>query len=131
MRAKPRPQQGPKTFHRIHVHFVKAIAIVISCIFPTAMTDTFMCIAPLFQAVIDGVFIRVHIRARSNRCLNQRLDRPLLDVGQHTNDHLSTALDHPEDRWLLSGKCPSTALAFKASTPTATPFFTTSSGLPL
>ena len=64
--------------------------------------------------------------------LNQRLDGPLLDVCQHEYDHLSTTLNHAKDRWLLGFKCPSAALAFERHCAgPATPFFATSSGLPL
>ena len=38
--VKPRSQQGPKAFHRLHVQFVKAIAVIISCLFLTAITHT-------------------------------------------------------------------------------------------
>ena len=122
---------GTKTFHRIHVHFMKAIAVVIPRIFATAVTDAFMRIAPLFQAAVDIVFIRIHTRARGNCRLHQWLDGPLWDVCQHAHDHLSPALDHPEDRWCLRCKCPSTALALEASPPAAPPFFPTASGFPL
>ena len=131
MRTKPRPQQRPKAFHRIDVHFVKAIAVVIACIFPTAMTHTLMRLAPLFQAAIDVVFIRIHTRAWGNRRLDQWLNRLLLDVVQQANDHLSTALDHAEDRRLLGCQCPAAALALEPPASAAAPFFATSSGFPL
>jgi hypothetical protein len=129
--VKPRSQQGPKAFHRLHVHFVKAIAVIISCLFPTAMTHTLMRIAPLCQTAVDVVFIRVHTRARGHRRLDERLDGPLLDVFLQANDHLSTALNHAEDRRFLGCECPSPALALEPPAPAASPFFATSSGFPL
>src|SRR5712691_6882258 len=69
------------------------------------------------------VFIRVYTRARCNRRLNQRLDRPLLHVFQHANDHVTTALDHSEDRGFLFCECAASALALEPSTPSAPPFF--------
>ena len=131
MRAQPRAQQGPKALHRIHVHFMKAIAVVIPRVFAPAVTDAFMRIAPLFQAAINIVLIRVNLGTRRNRRLDQWLDRPLLDVFQHPNDHLATALDHPEDRGLLRGEGAAAAFPLEASAPAAPPFFTTSSGFPL
>src|SRR5215211_1538636 len=128
MRAKPRPQQGPKAFHGVDVYFMKAIPVVIPCIFPSAVTDAFMRIAPLFQAAINIVLIGVNTSTRRNRRLDQGLDRPLLDVCQHSNDHLATALDHPEDRRLLRGEGAAAAFPLKASAPATPPFFTTSSG---
>src|SRR6516162_3880365 len=80
---------------------MKAVTVVIPRIFTTAMTDALMHIAPLLQATVDGVFIRVDTRAWCNRALDQRLDRPLLHIVQHANNHLATALDHPEDRGFL------------------------------
>ena len=131
MRPQPRSQQGPKAFHGVDVHFIKAIAVVIPRVFTTAVTDAFMPIAPLFQAAIDGVCIRVHTGTWRNRCLDQGLDRPLLDVFQHPNDHLATALDHPEDRGLLRGEGAAAAFPLEASAPAAPPFFPTASGFPL
>ena len=131
MRAQPRAQQGPKALHRIHVHFMKAIAVVIPRLFSPAVTDAFMRRAPRFQAVINSVRIRVNTGPRRNRCLNQWLDRLLLDVVQHPDDHLATALHHPEDRGLLRGEGAAAAFPFEASAPAAPPFLTTASGFPL
>jgi hypothetical protein len=113
------------------MHCVKAIAVVISGICPAAMTDARMRIAPLLQTALDGVCIRVDTCARGNRRVDQRLDGLLLAIGQPTYDHFAPPLDHPADRWLLGYKCPAAALAFEPPTPAATPFFATSSGLPL
>src|SRR5713101_3208851 len=110
---------------------MKAIPVIIPRVFTTAVTDAFMRIAPLFQAAIDGVFIRVNTGTRRNRRLDQWLDRPLLDVFQHPNDHLTTALDHPEDRGLLRGEGAAATFPLEASAPAAPPFLTTSSGFPL
>jgi len=131
MRAEPRSQQGPKPFHRVHVHFMKAITVVIPRVFTPAMTDALMRIAPQFQAAVDVVFIRVHTRTRRNRRLDQRLDRPLLDIFQHPNNHVTTALDHPEDRGFLCGERAASALALQSSAPSTPLFFFTVSGWPL
>jgi hypothetical protein len=130
MRAEPRSQQGPKPFHRVHVHFMKAITVVIPRVFPPAMTDTLMRITPLVQAAVDVVFICVHTRPRCNRGVDQRLERPLVDVFQHPNDHVTTALDHPEDRGLLRSECAASTLAFEPPAPSTPPFFSTTLGFP-
>jgi hypothetical protein len=94
MLAQPRAQQGPKAFHRMHVHFMKALTVVILPLFATAVTDACMRIALLFQAAL----IRVNTAPRRNRRLEQWLDRLLLDVVQPLHDHRATTLDHPEDQ---------------------------------
>src|SRR4029434_6381013 len=113
------------------MHFIKAIGVVISGIFTTAMADALMLVTPLVQTAIDVVLICVHTRARRNRRLDQRLDRHLLDVFQHPNDDITATLDHPENRRLLGGKRAPSPLALEPSAPSAPPFFATSSGLPL
>ena len=110
---------------------MKAIPVIISRVFAPAVTDAYMHIAPLFETVINGIFIRVHTRARSNCGLDQRLDGPLLDIVQHADDHLATTLDHAEDRGLLCGEGPAATVPLQSSAPAMPPFFTTCSGLPL
>jgi len=131
MRAQPRSQQGPQAFHGVDMYFMKTVTIIIPSIFATAVTDAFMNVAPLFQAAINVVLIRVNTRTRRYRRLDEWLDRPLLDVGQHPNHDLATTLDHPEDRGFLCGKCAAAALPLEASAPAAPPFFSTASGFPL
>src|SRR4249919_1183741 len=110
---------------------MNAIPIIIPRVFPPAVTDAFMHIAPLFQAAIDGIFIRVNTGPQRNRRLDQGLDGPLLDICQHPTHDLATTLDHPEDRRLLRSKGAAAALPPKASAPATPPFFTTASGFPL
>lgn len=110
---------------------MKAIAVVIPSIFTTTVTDIFMLVAPRSQTAIDVVFIGLHASTRSDRGLDQRFDRDLLNMCQHPNHHVSTTLDHPEDRWLLGFECAPSALALEPSAPSAPPFFATSSGFPL
>jgi hypothetical protein len=131
MRAEPRSQQGPKPFHRVHVHCMKAITVVIPSVFPTAMTDACMLVTPLLQTAVEVVFIRVYTRAWCHRRLDERLDRDLLDVCQPPDHHVSIPLNHPEDRRLLRGECAPAALALEPSAPSTPPFFFTVSGLPL
>jgi hypothetical protein len=80
MRAQPWSQQGPKAFHGVDVHCMKAISVPIPRVFAPAVTDACMRIALLFQVAINSVCIRVHTRAWGNRRLDQWLDGPLLDV---------------------------------------------------
>src|SRR5260221_14004184 len=111
MRAKPRSQQGPKTFHRVDVNFIQAIPVVIASVFTLTVTDALMFVTPLLQPAVDVVFIGVYTRAQHNRGLDQRLNRALLNVFQHPNDDVTTALDHAEDRGLLRCECAASTLA--------------------
>ena len=120
-----------KAFHRVDVYFMKAITVIIPHKFATAVTDACVRIAPLFQTAINVVLVRVNTGTWHNCRFDQRLDRPLLDVFQHPNHHLTTTLDHPEDRGLLRGKCAASAFPSESSAPAPPPFFSTSSGFPL
>ena len=113
------------------MHFLKAIAVVIPSLFTTTVTDTFMLVAPRPPAVRDGVCRGIHARTRSDRGLEQRFARDLLNVFQPPAHHVSTPLDHPEDRRLLRCERAPSALALEPSAPSAPPFFATSSGFPL
>jgi hypothetical protein len=110
---------------------MNAIAVVIPSLFTTTVTDTFMLVAPRSQAVIDVVFIGIHASARNNRGLDQRFARALLNMFQHPNNHVSTTLEHPQDRRLLRFERAPCALALEPSAPSAPPFCATSSGFPL
>ena len=130
MRAQPLISAVTKSLPCV-LHFMKAITVLILSIFATAVTDTCMRIAPLFQAAINVVvLIRVNTGTWCNGRLDQWFDRSLLDVFQHPNHHLSTTLDHPEDRWLLRGERAASAF-LESSAPAAPPFFSTLSGFPL
>jgi hypothetical protein len=110
---------------------MKAITVVISCLFAAAMTDALMRIAPWLQAAVDVVCIRVHTRARCTCRLNQRLACCLLDIGKQPNHHFATALAHPEERRLLRYECAASARALEPPAPATPPFFTTAAGFPL
>src|SRR5215472_6633761 len=46
MRTQPTPQERPEAFHRVHVHFAKAVPIVIAGEFTSSVVDTLMGVAP-------------------------------------------------------------------------------------
>src|SRR6266571_8634746 len=101
---------------------MQAVTVVIPSVCTTAMTDARMRIAPRLHAAGDVVCIRVYTSAQGNRCLDQRLDRDVLHGFQQANDHVTTALDHPEDRGFLFGAGAASALALEPSPPSAPPF---------
>jgi hypothetical protein len=130
MRPKPRPEQGPKAFHGIDMHCVKALPVVIPSVFPLAMPDALRLVAPLCQATLEVVFVCVHARTRCYRCVEQRLDRHVLDVFQPANTHVTPTLDPPENRRLLGVERPAPACALETPAPSTPPFFLTASGVP-
>ena len=115
----------------MHVHCLKASAVVIPRLFATAVPDAFLPRAPLVPAAVDVVFSRLHTRARGHGRWHPWCDGPLWDVGQHGNAPRSPTLAHPAARWLLGCQWPAAALALQASPPAAPPFVTTASGFPL
>jgi hypothetical protein len=46
MRTQPAAQERPEPFHRVHMDFTQAVAIVIACEFASAVVDTLMVVAP-------------------------------------------------------------------------------------
>src|SRR5215468_3647389 len=81
------------------MHFTQAIAIVISSELTPSMVDMLMSVPPGLHTGINTVFICVHTSPWNNSLFDQGLDRLLLHIGQEIDDHLTTALHHPKDRW--------------------------------
>jgi hypothetical protein len=131
MRAKPRSQQRPKAFHRVDVDFVKAIAVIIPCVFTPTVTEALMRVAPWLQTTVTVVCLRVHTRPGRPGGLDQRLDRHVLDVFSHPDHHVATPLDHAEERRCLGFEGAPSAGAPEPAAPTATPLCATSSGWPV
>ena len=115
MRPKPRAQERPKAFHRIDMHLMKTIPVVVTGIFGLGMIDCFMGIAPGLQLTINGVFIGKNERAGLDSLTHQGLDGLLFDIGEHLNNDLSAALDHAEDGWFFFLKRASPWRSFQAS----------------
>jgi hypothetical protein len=78
MRTQPTAQERPAPFHRIHMDFTQAIAIVISG--APSMVDMLMTVAPGLQTDINAVFISINQCAWINSVFDQRLDGLLLHV---------------------------------------------------
>src|SRR5215831_21365193 len=81
--------------------FTQAVAIVISGVLASSMVDALMLVSPRTQASINAVFIRVYKGTWDNSVGDQRLNGLLLHIGKHVDDHLTTPLNHPKDRWPL------------------------------
>jgi len=80
------------------MNFMKAISIFIARIFTSRMIHAFVLVAPLFQTIIDIVFVGVNQAARLNDFGHHRLNGDLLNIRQHPNDNFTTALDHAQNR---------------------------------
>src|SRR5499427_10266375 len=117
MRAQPTPQERPKAFHRVDVHFAHAVAIVIAGKLASPVVDTLMAVTPGLQTGIHAVLICIHTGPWHDGVFDQGLDGLLLHVGQEIDDHLTATLQHPKDGrpFLLQG--PSASFAFE---PTST-----------
>ncbi len=128
---EPGAEEGPEPFHGVDVDLAKSVAVLVAGIFPSGMTDGLMMITPILQAVVDIILIGMDESALGNGHGDDRLDRLLLDIFQHFQNNLSSALDHAEDgRFFLFQRAASRRSLKAAAAPRAT-FFATASGLPL
>src|SRR5262249_45730639 len=131
MGSQPAPQQRPEPFERVDVHLAEPVPVVIPSELARRMADGVVRIAPLRQPAVDVVLVGVDFRSRGDRPLDQRADRPLLDVGQHPDDERAAPLDHPEDRRLLLRRCPPAGCPARPPATADSPFFATAAGWPL
>src|SRR5262249_35774605 len=97
MRAQPTPQERPEAFHGIHMDFTKTVAIFVSSAFASSVVDPLMVVAPGLPTGINALLVRLHTCPWNDRVFHEWFDRLLLDIGQHIDHHLTTALHHPKD----------------------------------
>src|SRR3954468_8969118 len=95
------------------------------------MADCLVLIAPVLQAGVDAVLVGVDEGAVSDRARDDRLYPPLLHIGQHAQDHLTTALDQAEDRGLVLLRRAPTRYAPQLASPPRAPLLATAAGWPL
>src|SRR5688572_8596161 len=126
-----RAEQGFSSSSDVMNELKKAVTIVITSVFSRTVTHAFVIVAPFFQATVDVILICIDKATQSNRGLNQRLDRHLLDVFQHPNDHVAAAFNHAEDRRFLGGEGTSPSDSLESPSSPRAPFFATSSAWPL
>src|SRR5215468_8605926 len=117
MRAQPTPQERPKAFHGVYVHFAQAVPIFIACKLASPMVDTLMVVAPGLQTGINAVLVRIYTCACNDGVFDERLNGLLLHIRQQIDDHLPTALHHPKNGWPLFLQGPTATVALE---PTAT-----------
>src|SRR4051812_722916 len=131
MRAEPGAQQRPETLDGVDVHLAEAIPVLVAGILTPGMADCLVLIAPVLQAGVDAILVGVDEGALSDGARDDRLDRPLLHVGQHAQDHLTTPLDQAEDRGLILLRRAPTRYAPQLAAPPRAPLLATAAGWPL
>src|SRR4051812_47621224 len=75
--------------------------------------------------------VGVHQGAPRDRRLDHRPDRPLPDVGEHTDDDLAPALDQAQDGRLVLGERAAAGSTPQPPPAARPPFFATAAGWPL
>src|SRR5260221_14163830 len=105
------------------MHFMKAVSIVITSVFTGGVIDCFVTKAPLLQTRVDVVFISENQTSHLNGLFENRLDRFLLYIRQHMEDHFAAALDHAQNWWFLSLQGSTPALTFEPPAASGTPQF--------
>src|SRR5260221_13663536 len=103
------------------MRFMKAIAILVACVFALRMIDRLVLVSPFVQSRIDIVLIGKNQAPDLNSQFEEGLDRLLLDIREHVQDDLSIALDHAQDRRFFTRQSPSPRLSFQSSAATGTP----------
>src|SRR3954468_9552748 len=131
VRAEPGAQQGPEPLDGVDVHLAEAVAILVAGILTPGMADRLVLIAPVLQAGVDAILVGVDEGALSDGARDDRLDRPLLHVGQPAQDHLTTALDQAENRGLVLFQRAPTRYAPQLAAPPRAPLLATAAGWPL
>src|SRR4051812_47126039 len=131
VRAKPGAQQRPEPLDGVDVHLAEAVAILVAGVFAAPVADRFVLIPPGRQAGVDAILVGMDEGALGNRGRDDRLDRPLLHVGQHAQDHRTTALDQAENgRLVLLPRAPARRAGQPATAPEP-PLLATAAGWPL
>jgi hypothetical protein len=113
------------------VDLAEAVAIRVAGILATCVADGLVPIAPGRQASIDVVLVSVDASTLGNDGLDDRLDRRLLYIGQHAQDHLAATLDQAEDRWLLLLQRAAARRACQSAAASKPPPLATAAGCPL
>ena len=131
VRAEPGAQEGPEPFYGVDVHLAEAVPVLVAGILTPGMADRLVLIASGGQASVDAILVGVDEGALSNGARDDRLDRPLLHVGQHVQDHWPTSLDQAEDRGLILLRRAPTRYAPQLASPPRAPLLATAAGWPL
>jgi hypothetical protein len=113
------------------VDLAEAVAVLVAGVLPAPVADGLVPIAPGRQAGIDAVLVGVDAGALGDDGLDDRLDRRLLYIGQHAQDHLAATLDQAEDRGLLLRQRAAARRACQSAAASKPPPLATAAGCPL
>src|SRR3954462_943664 len=131
VRAEPGAQQRPEPLDGVDVHLAEAVPVLVAGVLAAPVANRLVLVAPALQAGVDAILVGMDEGALGNRGRDDRLDRPLLHVGQHAQDHLTTALDQAEDgRLVLLPRAPARRAGQPATAPEP-PLLATAAGWPL
>ena len=111
------------------MHLVDAVSIGISGILPFNVVDRDMDVAPSWETGIDTVLIGVDGAALLDHLGDPGSDGGLLDISAQSQETLSTARNHPQDRGLIRRCCPPAPLAFPSPPPSYPPLLGQSSAV--
>src|SRR5215217_2604059 len=131
VRAEPGAQERPEPLDGVDVHFAEAVPVLVAGILTPGMADRLVLVAPGGQASVDAILVGVDEGALSNGARDDWLDRPLLHVGQHVQDHWPTSLAQAEDRGLILLRRAPTRYAPQLAAPPRAPLLATAAGWPL
>ena len=112
MGTKPASQQRPKPFHGMYMDCTKPIAIFISRVLSSSMIDALMAVSPSTPTGINTLCICINQRPQGNGLFSEWLDRLLLHMRNHIDDHWTTPLSHAKDWRSLFVHCATPTLAF-------------------
>src|ERR1700677_354832 len=96
---------------------MESVSVCITGIIALAVADALVLVVPARQTVVDVILVRVNQRTFRISCLDDRFDRLLLDIGQHVENDLAAALNHPEDGWFLLFQSAAARRTFEATAP--------------
>jgi len=59
VRSQPGAQQRSEAFHRVDMHLAEAVPILVAGILVASMADRLVPVAPVWQASVDAILVRV------------------------------------------------------------------------
>src|SRR4051794_34302295 len=98
---EPGAQHRPEALGRVEVALAEAVAVLVAGVLAPRVAHGLVPVAPLLQAGVDVVLVRVDEGALGDRGLDDGPDRRLPHVGQHAHGHLAPALEQAQHRRLV------------------------------
>src|SRR5689334_6065194 len=131
VRSQPGAQRRPDPLHGVDVDLAEPVAVVIPRVLAPGVAHRLVAVAPLVQAGVDVVLVGVDEGVPGDRGPDDRLDRLLLDIGQHPQHRPPAALDQAEDRRLVLRQRAAARRSLQPAPSPEPPPLATSAGRPL